>query len=66
MKTICRLSDAVGGTATETLGGFEKFPVYMGCVTHPEDDDLYSDMIWDISTTNGLIQLKNLIPLEIL
>ena len=66
MNTIGRVRDAIGGTLTETLGGFERFPVYMGCVTHPKEHDLYSDMVWDISPTNGLIQLKNLIPLEIL
>jgi SAM-dependent methyltransferase len=66
MNTIGRVRDAIDGTSIESLGGFERFPVYMGCVTHPEEHDVYSEMVWDISPTNGLIQLRNLIPLEIL
>lgn len=66
MKTIQRSSDVVCGSQMEDLGGFKSFPVYMGCVAHPQEDDLHADMFWHISTENGLIQLKDLIPLDIL
>ena len=50
----------------EDLGGLKNFPIYMGCVNHSQDDDIYADMLWHISPNNGLLQLKELIPLEIL
>jgi SAM-dependent methyltransferase len=50
----------------ENLGGLHSFPVYMGCVTAPASNDLRADMLWHISPSNGLLQLQNLIPLDIL
>jgi len=38
----------------------------MGCVDHGRDQDLTSDLTWQISRDSGLIQLKNLIPLDLL
>lgn len=66
MKTIQRTSDVISSTEMEDLGGLKNFPVYMGCVSHPQSDDIYADMLWHISKSNGLLQLKNLIPLEVL
>ncbi len=66
MKLIERKSDVIDGNKMEDLGGLVKFPVYMGCVSHSADDDLHADMVWHISPTNGFLQLKNLIPLDVL
>ncbi|HAS85079.1 MAG TPA: methyltransferase [Candidatus Yonathbacteria bacterium] len=50
----------------EHLHTFENFPVFMGCVDAPQDEDIVADMVWDICKDTGLIQLRKLIPLEIL
>ncbi|MEN9867764.1 MAG: hypothetical protein RL748_3354 [Pseudomonadota bacterium] len=55
-----------GSTDLEPLYRFERFPVFMGCVHHPESEDLYADMDWWISKSSGLIQLRQLLPLEVL
>ena len=65
MNTIQRSSDVIFQTEMEDLGGLKGFPVYMGCVSHPESNDIYSDMLWHISPQNGLLQLKELIPLDL-
>ena len=66
MNTIQRSRDVISLTQMEDLGGLEKFPVYMGCVSHPQSEDIYADMLWHISPNNGLLQLKSLIPLDVL
>ncbi|PWB39039.1 MAG: methyltransferase [Parcubacteria group bacterium] len=48
----------------EHLYTLKNFPVFMGCVDTPAEQDLRADMIWDICRDTGLIQLKKLIPLE--
>ncbi|MFZ2303673.1 MAG: class I SAM-dependent methyltransferase [Minisyncoccia bacterium] len=50
----------------EHLYTFKDFPVFMGCVDSPKDEDIVADMVWDICKDTGLIQLQKLIPLEIL
>lgn len=50
----------------EHLYTFKDFPVFMGCVDTPRDADLLADMVWDICKDTGLIQLRKLLPLEIL
>ena len=50
----------------ESIHILEKFPVFMGCVEHDISEDIFSDMHWSISKSNGVIQLNNLIPLDIL
>lgn len=50
----------------EHLHTFDGFPVYMGCVDTDIQDDKYADMIWDIGQETGVIQLRNLLPLELL
>jgi len=61
----CLLSNS---TDLETLYTFKNFPIYCGCVDLDSDvsEDLFSDMIWQKSLTSGNIQLKELIPLDIL
>lgn len=38
----------------------------MGCTDLPSSEDIYSDMVWEICRHCGNIQLKYLVPLEIL
>jgi hypothetical protein len=67
MDTILRERCAVTGSDDlEPLHTFKRFPVFMGCVEQPEDSDLYADMDWWISRSSGLIQLRQLLPLEVL
>jgi len=65
--TFERLSCAITGAEDlEELYTFKDFPIYMGCTDQPEHLDVYEDMIWSISQSSGLIQLKKLLPLNIL
>ena len=50
----------------ELLHSFKKFPVFMGCVEHPAEDDLRVDMNWWISRKTGSVQLNPLLPLDVL
>lgn len=62
-RKFCVIS---GKNDLEHLYSFEKFPVFMGCVNHGLETDISEDMIWSISRNSGLIQLKKLLPLEVL
>ncbi|MBF0544788.1 MAG: methyltransferase domain-containing protein [Candidatus Riflebacteria bacterium] len=67
MDLIERNVCAVTGTDDlEPVYTFPDFPVFMGCTKAPVYEDLKADMSWWISRSSGLIQLKQLIPLEIL
>ncbi|MFC1680199.1 methyltransferase domain-containing protein [Pseudomonadota bacterium] len=67
MKPLCRDVCAISGAKdVEHLYTFKEFPVFMGCVEQSPDQDLKADMSWWISPSSGLIQLKQLIPLETL
>ena len=50
----------------EDLETIENFPVFMGCVEHPVEEDISANMTWSISANHGVVQLKNLVPLNIL
>lgn len=50
----------------EALYSFKNFPVFMGCVEHPEEEDIRAEMNWWISRSTGSLQLNPLIPLEVL
>ena len=50
----------------ELLYSFRNFPVFLGCVDHPQEEDIGEDMNWWISRSTGSLQLNPLIPLEIL
>ena len=56
----------LGTKDLEHLYTFKNFPVFMGCSAEPVSADLMADMAWWIGRESGLIQLKNLVPLEIL
>jgi hypothetical protein len=62
-----RLESIVTGKKNlEHLYSFKDFPVFMGCVDSPADDDLFADMDWAIDPETGIIQLEKLLPLEAL
>lgn len=50
----------------EHLFTFEKFPVFMGCTEEEPETDLFRSMSWWVSKSSGVIQLKELVPLEVL
>ena len=50
----------------EPLYTFHDFPIFMGCTEKSSEEDLKFNMEWYISKSSGLIQLKKLVPLEIL
>ena len=50
----------------EDLFTFSSFPVYMGCTKSCESEDLFAEQTWQISKSTGVMQLKKLVPLEIL
>lgn len=50
----------------EELYCFKNFPTFMGCTQEDISNDLLFDMEWNISKSSGLIQLKKLLPLNIL
>lgn len=50
----------------EHLYTFKKFPIFMGCSDNDVKDDITVDMNWCIGKDNGFIQLKELIPLDVL
>ena len=67
MKLIERTQDVViGSTDLEDLHTLKNFPIFMGTVEHDQTEDIVCDMSWSISRESGLIQLKKLLPLEIL
>ena len=55
-----------GSVDLEPLYCFEKFPVFVGCVNTPPEEDMVADMAWHISRGSGIIQLNPLLPLDIL
>lgn len=67
MQLIERSRDVVTGDVNlEELHSIPDFPVFMGCVEHSQSEDLVAEMVWHISKESGFIQLKKLIPLDIL
>ena len=65
MKTIKRHCCVLTGKEDlEDLYTLRNFPVFMGCVDSPISQDIKTNMAWGISRGCGLIQLKELIPLE--
>jgi hypothetical protein len=67
MLTMVRTKDVVTLSSNlEEIHSIGDFPIFMGCVNHGRDEDLTCNLTWQISKDSGLIQLKNLIPLDIL
>tara|TARA_B110000967_G_C18827143_1_gene532016 strand:- start:336 stop:1478 length:1143 start_codon:yes stop_codon:yes gene_type:complete len=67
MKLVNRRANVIDNqTDLEALDTITDFPVFMGCVDHEISDDLTADMSWSISKSNGIVQLRFLVPLNIL
>lgn len=67
MSTKIRNKDLLNSSDDlEDLIKIPNFPVFMGTVDHSSEQDIYEDMIWQIGKNTGMVQLKKLIPLEIL
>jgi hypothetical protein len=67
MQFIERTTDVVTGSDNlEDLDTVSNFPVFMGSVEGDPFEDLTANMSWSISRDSGLIQLKNLLPLDVL
>ena len=67
MKLIERSFDAITGDQNmDDLHTMYDFPVFMGCVDHSQDQDVRAELTWQINKTSGFLQLKKLIPLDIL
>lgn len=67
IETIERTRCAVNGAADlEHLYTFRDFPVFMGCVDGPAEEDMTADMVWGIGRSSGMVQLQKLLPLDVL
>lgn len=67
MDIIERNQDVISGSyCLEDLHTLPHFPVFMGSVLHDPNQDLHFDMDWSISKDTGVIQLKKLLPLDVL
>ncbi len=67
MKNLVRKKDVLNYSENlEEIYTIKNFPVFMGTVEHSENEDVSGDMIWEIGKDTGMIQLKELIPLDIL
>jgi predicted SAM-dependent methyltransferase len=67
MDNLTRMScEITQASDLEPLHNLHKFPVFMGCTQQNKVNDKYYDMEWVISRSSGAIQLKKLIPLNIL
>lgn len=65
-KILRQRSLLTGRENLKNLYTFKNFPVFMGCNKNSSKNDLRSDMEWAICSDTGIIQLKKLIPLEVL
>ena len=50
----------------EFLYELKSFPAFIGCTSKPKFDDVFADMTWMICKDSGMIQLKNLLPLDLI
>lgn len=65
-KYITRKKCAVtGDTEFEPLFGYD-FPLFCGCTDESQESDIIAKMDFVISKPSGVIELKNLIPLDLL
>lgn len=54
-----------GSSNLKIVNVIDKFPVFMGCTKDDINDDIFAPLEWAISD-KGIIQLKKLIPLDLL
>jgi len=66
MKIIKRNSCISCGSLLQDKRYVRDFPIFMGTTIEPKEDDLKADMIFAECVGCGCIQMRNLIPLDIL
>ena len=67
MKLINRTTDVItNNTNLDDLHTVTNVPILMSCTTEQTSNDIEKDLVWQISKDSGIIQLKNLIPLDVL
>jgi SAM-dependent methyltransferase len=67
MKLITRTVDVItNNNNLEDLHSTPNVPILMSCTTEEESTDIKKDLVWQISKDSGIVQLKNLIPLDVL
>jgi hypothetical protein len=67
MKLIDRPESCIDFNSNyEILYNFDNFPIFMGITEQKPKSDLFETMEWIINKKNGMIQLKKLIPLNVL
>jgi len=66
MNIISRNQDVISGNSDlEHLYTIKDFPVFMGCVDQPQDNDVVADVNYHISGSTGMIQITPLLPLDV-
>lgn len=66
MNTIARSKSLITNSDNiEPLFEMKHFPVFIGATSQAIEADIFSDMDWMICRDSGMIQLKNLLPLEV-
>ena len=61
-RTNCAIT---GESEFEPAFGFD-FPLFCGCTNEPQSEDLVARMNFVIFKPSGVVQLKNLVPLDVL
>ena len=54
-----------GSQDLETLFEIPNYPVYMGCTHKNKEEDIFATQSWQISKSTGVLQLKYLVPLDL-
>lgn len=62
VREKCAVTDEVG---FEPLFSYD-FPLFCGCTNLPQSEDIIAKMDFVIANPSGVVQLKNLIPLDLL
>ena len=62
-RKVCVIT---GKKDLEHLYTLKDFPVFIGCTSTDQKQDLFADMEWLISKSSGVIQLKKLLPLDVI
>lgn len=66
MKILKRTNSIIDeNSKLEHLHTFDNVPASMACTDQDVSDDLTMNQVWDICKKTGIIQLRNLYPLEI-
>lgn len=67
MKLQLRQNSIITGQESlDFLFELKSFPAFIGCTSMPKADDIFADMTWMICKSSGIIQLKNLLPLDLI